>query len=272
MTFIQRHAYGCGYAFGALLWPFFPKRRRISIDNVLRCKIVADSAEAKRIAKASWCHLAGHILEALCVPRVVTKDNWREHVDFSECDPETAKFFEAPLSIPMVLVSAHHGAWEAATNILSFARPMIAVARVMNNRWVANWMKNHHFRGPTTVIDKNRGFTSAVIRQWKDTKAAMTILMDQYAGNGAMLEFLGRPARTVTSVTRLMTHFGYPAMVASFVRVGPYKYKVVGGAPMRFAKTEDKMKATQLLNDRLGEIIRKYPEQYLWSHRRWRDD
>ena len=28
----------------------------------------------------------------------------------------------------------------------------------------------------------------------------------------------------------------------------------------------------RMLNDRLEEAIRKYPEQYLWSHRRWRDD
>ena len=25
-----------------------------------------------------------------------------------------------------------------------------------------------------------------------------------------------------------------------------------------------------VLNDRLGEAIRRYPEQYLWAHRRWR--
>ena len=33
----------------------------------------------------------------------------------------------------------------------------------------------------------------------------------------------------------------------------------------------DRAAATQLLNDRLGEAIRKYPEQYLWAHRRWRE-
>ena len=39
-----------------------------------------------------------------------------------------------------------------------------------------------------------------------------------------------------------------------------------------FPKDADRDQATQILNDRLGEAIRKYPEQYLWMHRRWRDD
>jgi KDO2-lipid IV(A) lauroyltransferase len=60
-------------------------------------------------------------------------------------------------------------------------------------------------------------------------------------------------------------------VVGSFVRVSPYLYRLVGGPPLRFQKDADRAAATQLLNDRLGEAIRKYPEQYLWAHRRWRE-
>ena len=272
MNLVHRHAYGIGARFAACLWPFFPRRRRISVENVLKCGVASDAKEAGRIAKRAWCHLAGHICEALCVPGVVSKGDWRSHLDLSEADPEAAKLLLDAPDTPILLVSAHHGVWEAATNILSFARPMIAIARVMNNRFVARLMKKYHFRGPVTVIDKNHGFTPDILRQWVETKAAMTILMDQHASKGAKLAFLGRPARTFTSATRLAMRYGYPIVVGSFVRVAPYRYRLVGGAPLRFAKDADREASTQLLNDRLGEAIRKYPEQYLWSHRRWRDD
>ena len=87
-----------------------------------------------------------------------------------------------------------------------------------------------------------------------------------------MLRFLGRKAQTFTSATRLAMRYEYPIVVGSFVRVAPYRYRLVGGAPLRFSMTDDKNAATQLLNDRLAEAIRKYPEQYLWAHRRWRHD
>lgn len=272
MKFFARHAYDIGSGFAACLWPFFFKRRRISVDNILKCGVTSDAKEAKRIAKKAWCHLAGHICEALAVPNVVTKDDWRDHLDVSEADPEAARLLLDEPETPILLVSAHHGVWEAATNVLSFARPMIAIARVMNNKLVAKWMRNHHFRGPVTVIDKNHGFTPEILRQWVDTKAAMTILMDQHTSKGPMLSFLGRRAQTFTSATRLAMRYGYPIVVGSFVRVAPFRYRLVGGKPLRFSKADDKIAATQLLNDRLGEAIRKYPEQYLWAHRRWRHD
>lgn len=270
MNFLDRKAYDWGSAFARLLYPLFRKRRRIAIDNILKAGITNDPKEADRIAKASWGHLAGHICEALRVPHVVTCDNWREHLDVSGAPESTVRLLLEETDTPILLVSAHHGVWEAATNILSFSRPMIAIARVMNNKLVANWMKNHHFRGPVTVIDKNHGFTPDILRQWITERSAMTILMDQHTAKGLPLMFLGRPAKTFTSATRLAIRYGHPIVVGSFVRIAPYKYRLVGGEPLRFAKDADKATCTQLLNDRLGEAIRQYPEQYLWSHRRWR--
>ena len=42
MTFLQRHAYSIGGAIAAAAWPFFFRRRRISVDNVLKCGITSD--------------------------------------------------------------------------------------------------------------------------------------------------------------------------------------------------------------------------------------
>ena len=271
MNFFARHAYDFGSGVAALVWLCMPKRRRIAVDNVLKCGIADDPREARRIAKTSFRHLAGHIAEALCVPSVVNASNWREHLDMeSEASPEAVKLLLETPDTPIILASAHHGVWEAATNILSFARPMIAIARVMNNKLVAKWIKKHHFRGPVTVIDKKHGFTQEIMRQWKRDCSAMTILMDQHTSGGATLEFLGRTAKTFTSVARLAIRTGCPVVVGSFVRVAPFRYRLVGGAPLRFSKGDDIARCTQILNDRLGDAIRRYPEQYLWAHRRWR--
>lgn len=274
LTFLQRHAYDIGAALGACAWPFLGRRRRVAVENILRAKVTDDPQEARRIAKRSLCHLAGHIGEALFVPGVVTKENYREHLDVEGAPADAVKLLLDEPEKPILLVSSHHGVWEAATNTLSFARPMIAIARVQNNRLVAKWMKKHHFRGPVTIVDKNHGFTPAVLEQWQATNAAMTILMDQYTWKGPLLSFFGRPARTYTTAARLAIRTGAPIVVGSFVRIAPYRYRLVapGGGVVTLAKDADRNAATQLLNDRLEAAIRAYPEQYLWLHRRWRDD
>ena len=255
-----------------VLWPFFPRRRRIAVENLLKGGVAKDEAEAKRIARASWKHLAGHIAEALCVPGVINAENWREHIDVASANPEAVRLLLEETSVPIILVSAHHGVWEAATNLLSFARPMIAIARTMNSKLVGAWMRKYHFRGKITVIDKNHGFTTDIMRQWRETCAAMTILVDQHTKKGAKLKFFGRTAYTFTSATRLAMRTGAPMVVGSFVRVSPYMYRLVGDAPLRLGKDVDRDAATQLVNDRLEKAIREYPEQYLWFHRRWRCD
>ncbi len=270
MNLIDRKAYDWGCAFARAIYPLFPKRRKIAVDNILKAGITDDPKEADRIARMAWGHIAGHICEALRVPGLITKDNWREHLDFADADPAAVELLLDKPEQPILIISSHHGVWEAATNTLSFARPMIAIARVMNNKFVANWMKKHHFRGKITVIDKNHGFTPDILRQWTNTAAAMTILIDQHTAKGLPLTFFGRRAYTFTSATRLAIRTGYPIIVGSFVRIAPYKYRLVGGAPVTFAKDADRAEATQLLNDRLADAIRKYPEQYLWCHRRWR--
>lgn len=271
LSFVQRHAYGWGAGFAALLWPFFPSRRRIAIENLIKGKVAADITQARRIAKASWCHLAGHIAEALLVPGVIGGGNWREHLEVEGASPEAVKLLLETPDTPIIIASAHHGAWEAATNLLSFARPMIAIARAMNSRFVTKWLEKHHFRGRIKVIDKNRGFTPAVIRQWLDTNAAMTVLIDQHTKKGVRLSFFGRPAYTFTSATRLAMRYQVPIVVGTFVRVAPYRYRLVGGEPVLPAKDASLAAVTQLLNDRLEAAIRQYPEQYLWFHRRWRN-
>ena len=272
MTFLQRHAYDIGCGAAALVWPFFVRRRRISVENILKCKVASSEEEAKRIAKKAFCHFAGHVCEALFARKIVTKENWREHFDFSEADPEAWDLLLERHDSPVLLVSAHHGCWEAATHVIPYSRPMIAIARVMDNPILRRWMEKRNFRGAVTIISKNNGLNAAVLEKWRNERSALTILSDQHTYGGALLRFFGRPARTVTSAARLAIRFGAPVVVGSFVRIGPYMYRAVGGKPLSFGRDADRDAATQLINDRLEEAIRKYPEQYLWMHRRWRDD
>ena len=110
------------------------------------------------------------------------------------------------------------------------------------------------------------------MRQWEAENAAMTILMDQHASprRAVRCDFLGRPAWTFTTAARLAIRYGRPIVVGSFVRTGPFRYRLVGGEPIVFAPDANLEEAVALLNARLGEAIRQYPEQYLWAHRRWR--
>ena len=268
-------AYDIGFRLAALLYPLFRTRRRIAMDNILKAGITADSQEAARIAKASFSHFLGHLFEALKVPKVVTEENWREHIIYSQDDAENWKTLMVDLDTPVMLVTGHLGSWEAGVSIIPFTRPMMPIARALDNPLLARFLKKSQFRGNVTIISKKNGFSGDVMRAWKATKSALTIVMDQHAGKaGVQVDFLGRPAWTHTSPARIYLASGAPLVVGAIVREGLFKYRMIGEPPLRFTPTGDKEKdlltLTAEMNKRLGNLIRKYPEQYLWMHKRWR--
>lgn len=270
-----KRAYDIGFAFTASLYPLFRKRRKIAIDNILQARITDDPAEADRIARHAFGHLAGHVCESIKVGKVINAANWREHITFDGPEESWKLLMESP-GIPLMILTGHHGVWEASVPIISITRPMIAVARKMNNPFVDRFLKRNHFRSEITIIPKSHGFTPDVLRTWKKKGAVMAIVMDQHAGpvHGIKVDFMGRPASTHTSPARLHLKSGAPVLVGSLVRESAFHYRIVTDAPLRFTPSGDKEKdTTDLLteiNRRLEKIIRRYPEQYLWAHKRWR--
>jgi KDO2-lipid IV(A) lauroyltransferase len=268
-------AYDLGASFTRAFYPLFVARRRIAIDNILKAGVTRDPAEADRIARQAFGHLAGHLCEALRVGEVVGPDNWREHIAFDGPEESWKLLMETP-DVPVMILTGHHGTWEAAVSIISMSRPMIAIARKMNNPYIDRFLKQHHFRGKITIISKSMGFTPHVMRMWADQRAAMTLLMDQRAGpqHGIPVPFMGRVASTHTSPARLHLKTGAPILVGSFIRDGAFHYRMVTDTPIRYTPTSDRetdiRNLTAEINRRLGDIVRRYPEQYLWAHNRWR--
>ena len=271
-----RKAYDWGAGLSSRLYPLFRRRRKIAVSNILRTGVAQTREEADRIARKAFGHFVGHLCEAVKVPQVVKPDNWRECLEFEGAEETRRLLFDSPES-PVIILSGHHGVWEAAATVLSYAKPIIAVARDMNNPYINGYLKKHHFRGGITVISKKQGFTPRIMEEWRRNGAALTLIMDQRAGRkqGIRVPFMGIPSSTHTSPARLHLKTGVPLLIGSFIRVAPFRYKIYTGTPLRFKPTGDrKADFTEILtevNRRLEENIRRNPEQYLWAHNRWKE-
>ena len=101
------------------------------------------------------------------------------------------------------------------------------------------------------------------------------VLADQHAREHAeTIEFFGRPAATYTSPARLHAISGAPVIVGTCIRTGLMKYRLQLSKPLSCRKTghrrADLRSVLQAITAELEQAIRRHPEQYLWSHRRWR--
>jgi len=212
------------------------------------------------------------MLESIRAPQVITRENWREHVEF-EAPAEAISLLLTP-DQPLLLVTAHLGCWEIGGFWASLFRPIYALARPMNNPRVQRLVQAQ-FRTDLIVLPKDDGYSPALLRTLEERKAGLAIVMDQHAGrSGIWMDVLGRPASVHSSPARLHLRTGFPLLFGCFVRTGPLRYRMIFTAPIfRDKAPADREKTRALVEEltrRLEPLIRRYPEQYLWMHRRWR--
>jgi KDO2-lipid IV(A) lauroyltransferase len=101
------------------------------------------------------------------------------------------------------------------------------------------------------------------------------MMADQRTMRGLAVEFLGATAAATPIPAMLAVGLKRPIVIGACCRDrGGSHYKLLLREPIwadqsRDAK-EEIARLTQELNHKMGEMIRDYPEQYLWMHNRWK--
>lgn len=169
---------------------------------------------------------------------------------------------------PVVLVTAHFGnydAWRAALlargfRIGAFYRPMRNP--VFNRRYVAAME-----RIGTPMFPAGREGMAAMLRFLRDG-GMLTLVSDHQIGTGVPLDFLGQPALTALSAAELALRHDAPLVPLYAIRQPDgLSFRTVIEAPI---PPSDPRTMTQALNDSAGALIRAYPGQWFWLHRRWK--
>lgn len=247
-------------------------RRKTAVANLLRTGIVTGRKDALRIARASFRHFAMLTVEALVASRTITPENLADHAEIVL--PEaTAKLLDDP-GQGILLVTGHLGNWEVVGHIISFRKPLVAVARRMDNPWVNRFMERRNSRRNIAIVAKHSQDRHSLVRALRSGHS-LGLIMDQHAASHAEeIPFFGIPAKTVSSPARLHLATRCPIVCGYGVRTAPMRFKLVYSEPLTFDLTGDRDHDVRTilteLNRRLEEYIRLHPEQYLWSHRRWR--
>jgi KDO2-lipid IV(A) lauroyltransferase len=247
-------------------------RRALATGNVLASGICADPAGAAAVARESFRHLAVVIVESLKAHRFLGETTWRDHVRL-DAHPDALRLLQDP-SAGLILATGHIGCWEVGAQALSYIKPVVAIARPMNNPYADRLMNRRRAAQRFRTTPKRGPGGSrllSVIRRGE----ALAVMIDQHARDGGViLDFLGRPAATYTSPARLHLATAAPLCFASCVRTAPLAYRLRVSAPIVHPAGPDRARDVrailEILTRHLEAAVRENPGQYLWAHRRWR--
>lgn len=259
---------------GSLAFLIMARRRRIAIDNILKAGITSDARQAATIARGSFRHFAVMAVESIAAERFLREDNWTDILDVSRC-PHLLALARQP-GQGLILATAHFGNWEVGAQAFSYLKPVVALARRMNNPYTNNMVQIRNTSSRFRTIMTHEASSASMMEVVKRGEI-LALLTDQHARyRGMLIPFFGRPAAAHTGVAILHLRSGAPLCFVYAVRTGPMRYQLRELPPMypqRGQRGEVAVAAVlRALTRGLEDAVRANPEQYLWGHRRWRVD
>lgn len=171
-----------------------------------------------------------------------------------------------------ILVTGHFGSWEIPGCVLAqMGYPVDLLVGVQRNRLVQNLM-NGLRRSCGIGIIEPRHLVRAVRALRANRFVAM--LSDQDAGRGGVfIDFLGAQASTPRGAARLSILAHSPIVPGFIVRTSGCGHRIVIEEPILppGAPSEEALRdLTQAYTRVIESYVRRYPGQWLWTHRRWK--
>lgn len=170
----------------------------------------------------------------------------------------------------VLFATAHMGNWELSAYAHSLmTEPMNVIVRPLDNRAIDRVVEARRAGSGNKLIEK-KDAARAIIRALHHNEA-VGILIDQNSNyeQGVFVDFLGIPACANATFARIAQHTG-AAVIPGFAVWSEKKKKYILKFFPIVEITGDTVEDTQRIQRALEQIIREYPDQWLWIHRRWK--
>ena len=170
----------------------------------------------------------------------------------------------------VLVATAHLGNWElSAFAHALMAEPMNVMVRPLDNPLLDRLVESRRMRSGNRLILK-RDAARLVIRALRNNEA-VGVLIDQNtaAAEGVFVNFFGRLACAGSAFVKLAHHSG-AAVVPGFALWQARDQRYVLRFYPQIELTGDVQRDTQAVHSAIEGIIRQYPDQWMWIHRRWK--
>ncbi len=246
--------------------------RRVGLRNLELAFPEKSPDERGRILRGLYTHLGRQLAEFCLLPRLTRHNVGQVAVH------DRLEHFEAARQRGqgVIFLTAHLGAWELGSYVHSLhGHPLHIVVRALDNPYLNSFVDGYRTRHGNTTLEKQdfaRGLLAAL-------KAGETIgiLMDQNMTppQGVFVDYFGHKACTTGLVAKVALRTNaavVPAFTVWDEEQG--KYRVTFEPAMELVRTDneeaDIVANTAAFTRVIEEYARRYPEQWLWVHRRWK--
>lgn len=258
-----------GGGFGRLAYRLDRSHRRIALANLdIAFGRTKSPAEKDRIARASLASFGRVVFD------VVKLSHYSRKAVFRLVDIEGRENLLQALAggRGVLMFSAHFGNWEVLPTVAGAKVPFHAIVRALDNPYIDRHLSRLRTRLGALII--NKFGASRPILQALRRGEIVCILIDQNVlrSQALFVDFFGRPAGTTPGLAAFQAKTG-AALLPVFCRPRGRRYvlRVLPTPHIEASerRADDVLKITGFCTKIVEQEIRRYPEAWLWIHKRW---
>jgi Kdo2-lipid IVA lauroyltransferase/acyltransferase len=265
-------AHGAGQLVGAIVYYLHPRLRRVGMRNLEMAFREKTPRERRKILRGVYLSL-GRLLGEFCLFPSYTRENVAQIATYQGFEN-----FEAAerRGKGVLFLTGHFGGWEVGSFYHSLqGHPMRIVVRPIDNPFVDALVTRYRTLHGNSLMG-NQGFARGLLAAMEKNET-VGILMDtnMTPPQGVFVDFFGVPACTAVGIARVALHTD-AAVIPAFTIWDAVlrKYRVEFSPAIELIRTNDReadaVANTALFNRIFEDYVRKYPDQWLWVHRRWK--
>ena len=266
----RRPGLALGEALGHLFYLLHGRRRQLAVENLRVAFPSRTEDECRAVLRATFGHLGRQVVELFNVEVM----SGTEMMELVEVEGEERVEQARAQGKGVMYYTGHFGYWELLVmdHSLRFT-PLVVVARTLDNPMLDRILERIRTRVGTRVVPR-QGAVRGLLRALLD-RGSVGVMIDQHIQDrsAVMVDFFSRPAATTSAIAALALRTGAPVIPAFGLPLPGGRYRMVYEAPIELPADDDPDPVrtyTQRCTDVLEMYVRRYPELWLWMHRRWR--
>ena len=246
--------------------PLF-RSKKIIYSNIKKALPKISEEEINKITRSMWNNYGRVFAEYMFIKdfregKLVSKIE----VDGQEILDEIKK-----LNKQVIFVSGHFSNFELmAMHLEKSGINLTAIYRPLNNiflNFIIERIRRKYIC--KNQIKKGIGGIKKLIN-FKKKNFSTALMIDQRVSEGILSDFYNQKALTTTIPAQLVKKFNIPIVPVYIERKSSLNFKIKIYKAIKFSEEKSISNITDELNKILEKMIIKNPDQWIWSHNRWK--
>ena len=261
-----KNASNLGEKIGKIFGPLFRSSLKVK-KNLENSNIGNSNEERERIVKNMWGNYGRIFADYMYIK------NFRNENLFKNIEVVGENILDEIKNAkePVIFISGHFNNFELMALYLEKSGiDLAAIYRPLNNKFLNPLMEKIRIQYICKKqIKKGISGTKEILKHFRNG-TSIALMIDQRVSEGIKSKFFNNLALTTTIPAQFVKKFKCKIVPVYIERKNKHQFILEILRPISFSKDENIESITMNLNKVLEELIRRKPEQWIWTHSRWK--